>query len=121
MKNKIIMVMSFIGAVLAVVCMLDCSTNKEYVGSFFYAMLFACNMWAYYDSKSELGLNNITITSKQLENIQNLLEIQANNIDDEYMLGLYNGMELVLAIVEKRKPIFASEANREMGDENDNG
>lgn len=53
MKNKIIMVMSFIGAVLAVVCMLDCSTNKEYVGSFFYAMLFACNMWAYYESRTQ--------------------------------------------------------------------
>lgn len=52
--------------------------------------------------------NNITITSKQLEDIQNLLKVQANNISDEYMTGLYNGMELIASIVEKRDPIFAS-------------
>lgn len=115
MKNKITMVASFISAALAIVYMLNCSINKEYVGSFFYAMLFACNVWAYYYSKSKLGLNNITITIEQLENIQNLLEAQAGHIDDERTLGVYNGMEFVLAIIEKRKPIFASKAKCEKG------
>jgi hypothetical protein len=44
-----------------------------------------------------------------LEKIQNLVEIQGwdgNWNYDSYMHGMYNGMELLLSILEDREPVF---------------
>ncbi len=49
------------------------------------------------------------LTKKQLENLRKCHEIQGakGNWDfDNYMCGMFNGMELMLAIVENREPDF---------------
>jgi len=49
------------------------------------------------------------ITDKQLDALREMVDIQGyeGNWDcDEYMFGMYNGMELMLAIVENREPAF---------------
>lgn len=44
---------------------------------------------------------------KLVEQMKDLLEIQKDNIgQEEYMLGMYNGMEFVLACMEKREPKY---------------
>ena len=35
-----------------------------------------------------------------------LRDIQAQNIHDDYSCGLYNGIELALAVLEGREPVF---------------
>lgn len=49
------------------------------------------------------------ISNKDLKSIKNILNIQGqegNYNYDNYMLGLYNGMEMVLSIIEKREPLL---------------
>lgn len=43
----------------------------------------------------------------KLERAKMLIE-EINNLEDldEYSIGLYNGMEIMLAMIEDRKPIF---------------
>lgn len=46
---------------------------------------------------------------EELVKLRNLVSIQGQkgNWDyNEYMLGLYNGMELMLAVIEEREPIY---------------
>ena len=43
---------------------------------------------------------------EKLKDAKNLLEIQSNNITDEYMQGFYDGMELIVALFESREPIY---------------
>lgn len=46
---------------------------------------------------------------KRIKNIAEILEIQGSDpstVYDPYMIGLYNGLELALANVEQREPIF---------------
>lgn len=50
---------------------------------------------------------------KKLKEAKNLLEIQSKNVTDEYMKGLYNGMELILSIFESREPIYWSKKEAE--------
>lgn len=51
---------------------------------------------------------------KKLKEANNLIEIQSKNITDEYMKGLYNGMELILSIFESREPIYWSKKRQKM-------
>lgn len=44
--------------------------------------------------------------TKKLKEANNLIEIQSKNITDEYMKGLYSGMELILSIFESREPEY---------------
>lgn len=46
--------------------------------------------------------------TKKIERARNLIEIQSKNITDEYMQGLYNGMECILSIFESREPRYAN-------------
>ena len=46
--------------------------------------------------------------AKKIKEARNLVEIQRKNITDEYMQGLYNGMELILSIFESREPRYAN-------------
>lgn len=50
---------------------------------------------------------------KKLKEANNLIEIQSKNVTDEYMKGLYNGMELILSIFESREPIYWSKKEAE--------
>lgn len=47
----------------------------------------------------------------RLNNAKDLLAIQKENIDDEYMKGLYNGMELIIATLEDREPIYIEKSD----------
>lgn len=45
------------------------------------------------------------------KDINEVLKIQGNNGNwdyDAYMQGMYNGMELIVSMIEKREPIFRS-------------
>ena len=46
-----------------------------------------------------------------------MLETQSRCLDDEYMKGMYNGMELILATIENREPIWASELGTDQKEE----
>lgn len=50
--------------------------------------------------------------NKKLEEIKILKNVQENNLEDDYMVGLYNGMELAIAILENRKPKYKSCVNK---------
>lgn len=50
----------------------------------------------------------ITTINKRIDECHELLEIQASILTDEYMKGMYNGMELILAVLENREPVYAS-------------
>lgn len=44
-----------------------------------------------------------------MEKLKELVEIQGQHGNwnyDEYMYGMYNGMELMLALVEEREPVY---------------
>ena len=45
-------------------------------------------------------------TKQNIETIKNLKNIQSQNIKDDYMLGVYNGLELALSVLEEREPNF---------------
>lgn len=40
--------------------------------------------------------------------IKQLKGMQEQNIDDDYSCGIYNGIELCMAIIEEREPVFAT-------------
>lgn len=50
----------------------------------------------------------ITTINKRIDKCHELLKVQASVLTDEYMKGMYNGMELILAIIEDREPVYAS-------------
>ena len=48
---------------------------------------------------------------KRLKELKRIKDIQEQNLraeSDEYMVGLYNGLELAVAIMENRKPVYVS-------------
>ena len=49
---------------------------------------------------------------KKLKTIKNsikqLKRMQEQNIGDDYSCGIYNGIELCMAIIEEREPVFAT-------------
>ena len=51
---------------------------------------------------------NAKTFNENIKNARSLVDIQTKNITDEYMQGLYNGMELILSIFESRKPQYAN-------------
>lgn len=50
----------------------------------------------------------ITTINNRLDKCHELLKVQASVLTDEYMKGMYNGMELILAVIEDRKPVYVS-------------
>jgi hypothetical protein len=51
----------------------------------------------------------MNLTKKQVEDLRKFVELQGDNGNwnyDEYMYGMYNGMEFMLSIVEDREPVF---------------
>ena len=45
---------------------------------------------------------------QRVTEIRNMRDLQRNSIIDEYMTGLYNGLELALSILEEREAEFAT-------------
>ena len=55
------------------------------------------------------------MNAKQLNDFKDLVKIQGRDGNwnySEYMRGLFNGMEMMLAILEKREPNFRDEPKR---------
>ena len=44
---------------------------------------------------------------KKRQEIENLARVQRTQIDGDYSCGIFNGLELALAVLEEREPIFA--------------
>lgn len=53
------------------------------------------------------------------ETIGMLKEMQAQNIGDDYSCGIYNGIELCMAIIEEREPVFATYDSEPLNIEHD--
>ena len=109
MERKIFMTICIIGAVLASTSMAFTTIAKQYTGSIFYLILFFINVFGFYTAKNEAESSKVTVLKKHFDDAHCMLEIQRCCLDDEYMKGMYNGMELVLATIEDREPIWASE------------
>jgi len=46
---------------------------------------------------------------KILSDLNDLIEVQKDNINDEYMQGLYNGLVLAKSLITDEEPIFSHE------------
>ena len=51
-------------------------------------------------------LNILGTKTKQIKEIRDLQRRNIGNKTDEYMIGLYNGLEFATAMLENREPIF---------------
>jgi hypothetical protein len=63
----------------------------------------------------------VNITRAQINSMHNILYIQGNDPisdTDDYMRGMFNGMELMVSVVEKREPKYKDKPknNQETGD-----
>lgn len=45
---------------------------------------------------------------RELKRVKNVQEQSLKAEHDDYMIGLYNGLELAVAIMENRKPVYLS-------------
>lgn len=45
---------------------------------------------------------------RELKRVKNVQEQSLKGVHDDYMTGLYNGLELAVAIMENRKPVYLS-------------
>lgn len=43
---------------------------------------------------------------KEINDLKNLIDIQRGSLVSDYMIGLYNGLELALSIFEHREPKY---------------
>lgn len=53
-----------------------------------------------------MALNLLRTKTKQLKSIKDLQKQSLNSSQDDYMIGLYNGLELSVAMLENREPVF---------------
>jgi hypothetical protein len=59
--------------------------------------------------QSEAAKSVTVVSAKQMSDLRNMHRIQGDNGNwnyDPYMHGMYNGMELMLATIEDREPVF---------------
>lgn len=45
---------------------------------------------------------------RELKRVKDVQEQSLKDVHDDYMIGLYNGLELAVAIIENRKPVYLS-------------
>lgn len=45
---------------------------------------------------------------RELKRVKDVQKQSLKGVHDDYMIGLYNGLELAVAIMENRKPIYLS-------------
>lgn len=117
MKRKILMMICIVGAVFASTSMVFTTIAKQYTGSIFYLILFFINVFGFYTAKNEAEPSKVTVLKKHFDDAHYMLETQSRCLDDEYMKGMYNGMELILATIENREPIWASELGTDQKEE----
>lgn len=58
------------------------------------------------ETKYPIRLCKVGNNQKLFWEIRDLLKVQKKSIGDPYSLGLYNGIELCLALLEKREPVL---------------
>jgi len=58
------------------------------------------------DGKACSAAISVDPLAEVANNIRELIDIQKDSLVDDYMVGLYNGLELSLSTIEKRKCIF---------------
>lgn len=46
----------------------------------------------------------IILTAKNIRELKEMIKLQSIMLNDDYMVGLYNGMETMIACIEKREP-----------------
>lgn len=51
-------------------------------------------------------MNTLRSKTKEVKNIRDLQKQSFENSTDDYMVGLYNGLEMATAILEGREPEF---------------
>lgn len=51
-------------------------------------------------------MNTLRSKTKQLKDIRDLQKQSFEKSTDDYMVGLYNGLEMATAILENREPVF---------------
>lgn len=117
MGRKILMTICIIGMISGAASMVFTAMDKQYTGSIFYLILFFINVFGFYVAKNEAESNKVTVPKKHFDNAHCMLEIQRQVLTDEYMEGMYNGMELILCTFENRKPIWASELDTDQKEE----
>ena len=64
------------------------------------------------NKKLERYFKMLKNANRKLEHIKTLKNVQEQNLEDDYMIGLYNGMEIAVAILEDRKPVYKSCINK---------
>lgn len=109
MGRKIFMTICIIGMISSAASMVFTAMDKQYTGSIFYLILFLINVFGFYTAKNEAEPNKVTVLKKHFDDAHYMLEMQRQVLTDEYMKGMYNGMELILCTFEDREPIWASE------------
>lgn len=60
-------------------------------------------------------INSKAINKEKIEAMREMMEIQGSDGNwnyDEYMHGMYNGMEFMLSIVEGREPIYREKPDK---------
>lgn len=53
-------------------------------------------------------MNTLRSKTKQVKEVRDLQKQSLEKLTDDYMVGLYNGLELAVAIMENRKPVYLS-------------
>lgn len=53
-------------------------------------------------------MNTLRSKTKQVKEVRDLQKQSLEKLTDDYMVGLYNGLELAVAIMENRKPAYLS-------------
>lgn len=51
-------------------------------------------------------MNTLRSKTKQVKDIRDLQKQSLEKSADDYMVGLYNGLEMAVAIMENREPVF---------------
>lgn len=117
MGRKILMTICIIGMISGAASMVFTAMDKQYTGSIFYLILFFINVFGFYTAKNEAEPSKVIVLKKHFDDAHYMLETQSRCLDDEYMKGMYNGMELILATIENREPIWASELGTDQKEE----
>jgi hypothetical protein len=48
----------------------------------------------------------MTNLKRAIKSVKDVQSLQCQSLTDDYMIGLYNGLEMALAIMEEREPNF---------------
>lgn len=56
--------------------------------------------------KENIEMNTLKSKTNEVKNIRDLQKQSLDKLTDDYMVGLYNGLEMAAAILENREPVF---------------